>query len=441
MRKNASEIARLVHGELVGDDVQIDSISIDSRQIQPGSLYVPLVGARADGHDFMDQVKEKGAAAAFWTAGRPLPEGISLIVVPDPLTALQDLAKAYLKELGCYTVGVTGSNGKTSAKDMMAAVLSTRFKTEKTQGNRNSDIGLPLTILSFPEDTEAAVLEMGMENFGEIELLVSIAPIDAAVITSIGSAHMENLGSRQGIAKAKMEIVHGLKPGGILYYDGSAPELAYLKDAKTNYEKAAFNVPGFQGENVHFEGKQTVFSLRKETYRLNALGQVQVSNAMPAIALAKRLGLDMDKVKSALEQLELTGLRLDLQQVKRARILDDSYKSNPESAKAAIDVLAQLPGQKIAVLADMLDLGPEEENLHAQVGDYAKSAGVDVLLATGPRSQATAKAFGGTWLETKEELYQRLLPYLEEDCTILIKGSRAMAMDKLVQALMKGEYL
>jgi UDP-N-acetylmuramoyl-tripeptide--D-alanyl-D-alanine ligase len=149
----------------------------------------------------------------------------------------------------------------------------------------------------------------------------------------------------------------------------------------------------------------------------------------------------MDKVKSALEQLELTGLRLDLQQVKRARILDDSYKSNPESAKAAIDVLAQLPGQKIAVLADMLDLGPEEENLHAQVGDYAKSAGVDVLLATGPRSQATAKAFGGTWLETKEELYQRLLPYLEEDCTILIKGSRAMAMDKLVQALMKGEYL
>lgn len=424
-------------------------VSTDSRQINPGMLYVPLAGARVDGHSFIEQVKEKGAAAALWQKDHlPYPEGISLILVDDTQKALQNLAKKYLQTLSCKRIGITGSNGKTSTKDMTASILSQSRKTQKTQGNHNNEIGLPLTILDLDEDTEAAILEMGMENFKEISFLCSLAPLDTAVICSIGSAHKENLGSRENIARAKLEILEGLKKGGTFIYNADSPEIEkvlpefeldpswtvipYGKEQACTISSA----PVLTKDGIEFEAD----CLGQGKLNVHAAGFFQADNALAASLAAGSLGASFDDMQQGLQQAELSAMRGQILKAGSASLIDDTYKSNPESAAQGLRTLASMPAAvHIAALSDMLDLGEDEIALHAGIGELAKELGIDYVFTTGERSKATSEAFGakGQHFETKEALTLALEPFLEQDAVVLIKGSRAMKMEEVTKGLLE----
>jgi UDP-N-acetylmuramoyl-tripeptide--D-alanyl-D-alanine ligase len=425
---------------------------IDSRLVKPGMLYVPIVGARADGHDFIESVKENGAAAVLWQKDHlPVPEGIPSIVVESTHDALGALAKAYLAEIKPLTIGVTGSNGKTSTKDMLASILSRKYKTTKTEKNRNSDFGLPLTVFDMDLDTEGAVLEMGLEFPGDISYLCSLAPLDGAIITSIGSAHMENFGNKSGIAKGKMEILEGLKPDGIFVYNRDAKEITdlfaggketgfsiytYSSNPKSDAdfkpeESAQYKLPGMSFSCAN---------LSDEPVYVNALGDYQVQNALAAADMAKKLGIAEEDILKGLEEVNLTAMRGSLHKVKNGWVLDDTYKSNPEAAAQALQTLVSLPaGIHAAILADMLDLGEHSDELHENTGKLAKELGVDVLITYGESSRHTAKGFGENAIvaESKERAAKLAEELLEKDAAVLIKGSRAMAMNEIVDMLLE----
>ncbi len=447
IQKTIAEIATYMQSEVCGPydpDTIVKGVTIDSRNVQKGNVYVPIVGAHNDGHSFIEQVKNGQAALAFWQKDHtPYPEGIPLILVEDTIEALGQLAQAYLASLDAEVIAITGSNGKTSCKDMLKSVYSLVKKSAETPGNRNNEIGLPLTILDFDADLQVAILEMGMENKGEIAYLTRIAPPGIAIITTIGSAHMENLGGKKQIAEAKLEIYDGLKEGGVLIYNKESPEIEeVLQEKKLDPSKTirSFGQGGTLSivSSIDY-GKDSIFFKTngiQDLIELHALGAHQAMNALPVILAAKYDGIEEATILQGLKNLEMTKMRTQLLTLQHARVLDDSYKSNPESAKAAIDTLLALPAQKhIAILGDMLDLGNEERKLHASIGKYAKEHGVDQLYTYGPLSVESAKAFGenGASFQTKEEIVQALLPVLQEDCVILIKGSRAMAMDMLPQ--------
>lgn len=452
IQKTIAEIATYMQSEVCGPydpDTIVKGVTIDSRNVQKGNVYVPIVGAHNDGHSFIEQVKNGQAALAFWQKDHtPYPEGIPLILVEDTIEALGQLAQAYLASLDAEVIAITGSNGKTSCKDMVKSVYSLVKKSAATPGNRNNEIGLPLTILDFDADLQVAILEMGMENKGEITYLTKIAPPDIAIITTIGSAHMENLGGKKQIAEAKLEIYDGLKEGGVLIYNKESPEIEeVLQEKKLDPSKTirSFGQGGTLSivSSIDY-GKDSIFFKTngiQDLIELHALGAHQAMNALPVILAAKYDGIEDATILQGLKNLEMTKMRTQLLTLQHARVLDDSYKSNPESAKAAIDTLLALPAQKhIAILGDMLDLGNEERKLHASIGKYAKEHGVDQLYTYGPLSVESAKAFGehGASFQTKEEIVQALLPVLQEDCVILIKGSRAMAMDTIVKQLTAG---
>ena len=300
IHKTIQEIKQMVNGEYTGsDDRMICGVTIDSRTVEENMLYIPLIGARADGHSFIDSVIEKKAAAVLWQKDhKDIPEGIPCILVEDTQKALQQLAKAYLETLNCKIIGITGSNGKTSCKDMMYSVFSKEKKTQKTQGNRNNEIGLPLTILDFDEDIEVAVLEMGMENWGEIAFLTSIARPDIAVITTIGSAHKENLGGKLQIAQAKLEILQNMNPKGLFLYHKDSPEIEEAMKGMNYSKDIEIQSFGRQADvmvtsDIEFTGNSMRFScnLLDEPVELNALGEVMAYNALPVIAAAKHEGI------------------------------------------------------------------------------------------------------------------------------------------------------
>ena len=430
--------------------LSISGVCIDSRKVQPGNLYVPLAGARADGHDFIEQVKEKKAGASFWRKDLlPYPKDIPLILVDDPLKAMQLLAKSYLTQVNPCTIGITGSNGKTSTKDFMCSVLNTKGKAQKTQGNHNNEIGLPMTILELDDDCQYAVLEMGMENFGDIPFLTDMAPLDLGIIVSIGSAHMENFGSRKEIARGKLEIMQGIKEGGALVYHKDSSEIEEVLHESGVPEQLKMISFGTEadlglGSEIEYtkEGISFMDSKQEGPFVLPVIGDYQASNALAVIAAAKELGLDARQIQKGLAHADMTGMRGTLYKAGKASILDDSYKSNPESAKAALDTLMKIPADRhVAVLADMLDLGPRENELHASVGEYAKELGVDEMFVWGPRSSHTANAFGqkAHYFETKEELLSAIEPLTKENAAVLVKGSRYFKMDEAADRLRSQE--
>ena len=423
-------------------------VCTDSRKVQPGMLYIPLIGKRTDGHQYIEQVKEAGAAAAFWQKDYvPYPRDLPLILTDNNEKALGELARKYLETLNCVTIGITGSNGKTSAKDLLFSILSLHHKAHKTAGNMNSEIGMPLTILDLDPDVEYNILEMGMENPGEIAELCAIAPLDLALITSIGSAHLENLGSRENIARAKLEILDGVRPGGTFVWNADSPELQNVLPEKTPADGVTLLSFGEGGDgrltsDVRYTRKGISFTtnLLSAPVTLPAAGDFQAMNALGVILLAQALGMEEEEILQGLASAELTPMRGAIFQAGEATILDDTYKSNPESARAAVDMLMKVEGDRhIAVLADMWDLGEEEELLHQQVGEYAREAGVDLLFTYGEKSEATARGFGqgAQSFSSKEELVKALAPFLEQRNVLMVKGSRIMAMDTVVKDLLE----
>lgn len=439
----------------------IVGVTTDSRKVGAGQLFVPLAGENFDGHDYVPGALAAGAKAAFWQTSRPVPaelEGAALVLVDDTLEALQRLAAAYREELNVRVVGVTGSNGKTTTKDMIAAVLASTYRVHKTAGNFNNHIGLPLTVLDMDEDVEAAVLEMGMSGFGEIELLTRIGRPDVAIITNIGDAHLLQLGSREGIAKAKLEIAAGIREGGLLLFNGDEPLLhAGAASLPTSIGKETFGLGesnDWHADDVRVEAVTSTFDVHGGNgvnipgIEIPVPGRHNVSNALAAIAAGIRLGVPAERIADSLAALSLTGMRIEpVRAYNNALVLSDAYNANPTAVRAAIDLVAQLSGyrRKWLVLGDMLELGPEEEALHAGIGDYITAAKADRVLTFGPLSNHTAAAASRNLgqeavraFETKNELIDWLLARLEPEDLVLVKGSRGMRMEEVVHALQRG---
>jgi UDP-N-acetylmuramoyl-tripeptide--D-alanyl-D-alanine ligase len=438
---------------------RVAGVSTDTRTLAPGQLFVPLAGERFDGHDHLEAAVKAGASAALWQADRPLPAapGVPLVVVDDTLTALQKLAENYLGSLNARVVGVTGSNGKTTTKDLLASVLATGFKVACTAGNLNNHIGLPLTILRAPADTEVLVLEMGMSGRGEISLLSRLAKPDAAVITNIGDAHLLQLGSRRNIARAKLEIAEGLKPGGALVYNGDEPllaeELAELK-LPAGIKRIAFgegadcDVRLLEAE-VTLEGCAFRTADRPDAlFELPVTGRHNAVNALAVLAVGRLFGLSETQIAEGFKTAVLTGMRIERTKAYNgAVVLNDAYNASPTSVRAAIDLVAQFKGyrRKWVVLSDMLELGPDEAEFHAGIGRFLTPDKADALYTVGPLSAFTAKAAEAAFppgavrhFERKRELIDALLRELSPDDLVLAKASRGMKLEEVVSALQKG---
>ncbi|WP_028561621.1 UDP-N-acetylmuramoyl-tripeptide--D-alanyl-D-alanine ligase [Paenibacillus pinihumi] len=470
IKKTFGELSGLLQGaSLTTIDAAaaaFEGVSTDSRRIEAGRLFVPLQGDNFDGHDYAREAWERGAAGVLWQADHPVPEqfaGWPLVLVPDTLAALQQLAAAYRRELPVKVIGITGSNGKTTTKDMVAAVLATVFRVHKTAGNLNNHIGLPLTILEMAADTEAAVLEMGMSGFGEIELLSQIAQPDAAIITNIGDAHLLQLGSREGIAKAKLEIASGLKSGGLLVFNGDEPLLhegIVRLQGMASFEALSFGVQAgndWRAEGIRVTADSSSFSLRCGDASLDEAlsglhipvpGSHNVTNASAAIAAGVRLGVPVSRIAGALSSLRISGMRIEaVRAANGAVVLNDAYNANPTAVRAAVDLVEQLKGfhTKWLVLGDMLELGPEEAELHRQIGAYIHQGKADRLLTLGPQSERTAEGAAEALgvgsvrhFADKAGLIALLQAELRPDDLVLVKGSRGMKMEQIVHALEQG---
>lgn len=427
----------------------IKGAAIDSRKIEAGNLFIPFKGENTDGHRFVEQALADGAGAAFYQndAKPETPVEGPIIWVDDTLLALQELAKAYLQSVQPKVIAVTGSNGKTTTKDMIESVLKPNFKVKKTQGNYNNEIGMPLTILELDQDTEISILEMGMSGFHQIELLSEIAQPDIAVITNIGESHMQDLGSREGIARAKFEIVAGLKPDGVLLYDGDEPLL--VPHVNTLADKQTISI-GLGSENEvvcsvdQHDAFGIAFSLNvSEHYQIPILGTHNMRNAAIAITVGKLLGLSYEVIKENIAKVQLTQMRMELHRTDSGiAVINDAYNASPTSMKAAIDTLAAMDGRKLLILADVLELGENSAEMHASVGAYLENKGIDILLTFGEEAKYIHEA-GQAFVESaqhfddKAALIDTVVQAAQPKDNILIKGSRGMALEEVAQALLE----
>ncbi|PJN61793.1 UDP-N-acetylmuramoyl-tripeptide--D-alanyl-D-alanine ligase [Paenibacillus sp. GM1FR] len=460
IKRTLAQLAEMCGGTLsdvaAHGNVMVEGVFTDSRKPLEGSLFIPLVGERFDGHEFVQACLEKGAAGAIWQKDHGIPPQGAVIVVDDTLVALQALASAYLTENKAAVVGITGSNGKTTTKDIVDTILSTTFKVHKTQGNFNNHIGLPLTVLSMDPDTEIIILEMGMSGRGEINDLSVIAQPDVAVITNIGESHLLQLGSRLEIARAKAEIAAGLKPGGLLIYNGDEPLIAQVLEEPATKQPDGLQrfTFGLQTDNDDYPTglmnaqNGVVFTTKQSgehAFTLPLLGTHNVVNCLAALAVARHFKLTTEQIAAGLSRLKLTGMRIEVTQgVSGLTLLNDAYNASPTSMKAAIDVLEGLKGycMKVAVLGDMLELGPQEQDLHYGIGEYITSAKMDMVLVYGPLSAKIAEG-ASKHMPTeavhafidKEEMTRYLLEKLHPRDVVLFKASRGMKLEDVVEAL------
>lgn len=430
---------------------KIQGVCIDSRKVVEGNLYIPIHGVYHNGHQYATQAVEHGAKAVLWQRDeKNPPSDVVVILVDDTTKALQDLSHAYRMQLHMKVVGITGSNGKTSTKDMLASVLSRQFITQKTLGNYNNEIGVPLTLLNLSENVEVAVVEMGMENLGELSLLAQIVQPDIAIISNVGTAHLENLGSLENIVKAKLEILDGLHKHGLFIYNGDQDILhnAVIKAEIPGY----IRIRTFGRNRTNDVVIKTIEQLEKgiaftigngEHYHLDMIGKHQAMNASAVIIAAKALGLCHDIIQEGFKEIEKTGLRNELIHIDKCLILNDSYKSNPQSAIAALQTMEEFDiPYKIAVLGDMLELGETSDMIHYTLGKDLQNFTLSEVLTIGDMARYIAQgAFNNLdginirHFEHKEDLFTYLRPYIKKACMILVKGSRGMKLDEIVDEL------
>ncbi len=459
MKRSFREVLGMTGGRTSwngSDKLRIWGVSTDSRTIGADQLFVPLAGEHYDGHQYVQQALSKGAAAALWQQDHGEPPAGPVIVVEDTLAALQRLASEYRKQLSVRIAGITGSNGKTTTKDMLAAMLATTYKVHKTEGNLNNHIGLPLTLLQIEEDTEMAVIEMGMSGRGEIELLSKLAQPEVAIITNIGEAHLEQLGSRDEIAKAKLEILSGLRGNGLFVYPGEEPLIQkYLPEAakpeimlRMTFGEGKPNdlyplIVLQDTEGTHF----TLNSAPRVNFFMSIFGRHNVQNAAAAFAAAKYLGAGEAAIFRALKELQPTQMRIEkLQGVSGLTILNDAYNASPTSMKAAIQLMYDMKiySKRYLVLGDMLELGPNGPAYHEEIGRMMESRNIHAVYGVGELTRHLVKAAAtklpdgcALWFESKKELCEALIPELRPEDAVLVKASRGMKMEEVVEQLMK----
>ena len=459
-----ARIARAVGGELVlgarpprgGAEHEVEGYSIDSRTLQEGDLFFALVGPRVDGHDFVKDAAAGGMAAAVVARGGAAryPEAPAVLRVKDTTVALQDLGAHVRRSRPLKVVGITGSAGKTTAKDLAAAVVAERFRVHKSEGNLNNAYGLPLSLLRVPDDREVAVLEMGMSHAGEIARLVEIADPDVGVILCVLRVHLENFGSLEKIAAAKGELFRGMRRDAVAAFNADDPWSAKLGRAFPG-PKIPFGVHSRKAEvgadDVTLEGLAgSRFVLRiareRETVQLHLPGRHNVHNALAAAAVGRALGVDPWAIRRGLESVRPAAMRGVLHRLPQGvELLDDSYNSNPAAMEKAIDLLreARPRGRRVLIAGDMLELGPAEGRAHARLGERVAAAGLDLFLAVGPRSLRAVEAARKAGLKSvahfpdSESAAASAASLGRPGDLILVKGSRGMRMELVVQAILK----
>lgn len=445
MKLTIKEIAQVLGISGIVDEREISSVEFDSRKIEKDGLFVPLPGTR-DGHDFVHAAKENGAIATLWQKERAnVPSDLVVLPVEDVTQAFQIIAQYYKQKIAPKTVAITGSNGKTTTKDMTASVLAQKYRTYKTQGNYNNDLGVPYTMLHMPDDTEVLILEMGMDHAGEIHFLSQLGQPDVAAITLIGEAHLENLGSRKNIAKAKMEIVDGLAQDGVLFVPADEPLLTDLI-APISQEVQTFGLGqgDLQAEIVNETSESTKFEINDASFIIPVLGGYNVKNALIAYGIGRYFGLSMEQIKNGLAQVELTKNRTQWLQAKNgAKLLSDVYNANPTAMRLVLESFGRLtlPGRRIAVLADMLELGPDSSAMHASMAE-AIVGFYDFVYLYGGQMQALANRL--TELNVPHAYFipaqrQAFLEQVQKEIqptdSVILKGSNGMQLSELVALL------
>jgi UDP-N-acetylmuramoyl-tripeptide--D-alanyl-D-alanine ligase len=449
-----TKIAQLAHGRLAQGDSEkaVARVSTDSRTLQPGDLFVPLRGENFDGHKFIDQAIERRALGAMveesWKGATP--ENFALIRVPDTLAGYQTLAANYRKSLPLKVIAITGSNGKTSTKDFVAATLSRRFRVTKTEGNFNNHVGLPQTMLGASSSDEIAVWEIGMNHPGEIAALAKLAMPDVAIITNVGLAHIEFMGSREAIAAEKGALAEAVGADGTVILNADDPYSQGIV-ARTQARVILAGVEnGFVRANeVSQSATGSEFTILEGAHRCRAQlpvpGLHMVQNAMLAIAAGRVFGLSLEDCAAGLASTPLTKARLQIKEINGIQFLDDSYNANPDSMKAALRTLVELDadGRRIAVLGQMSELGEESERGHREVGETAAAVGVDELIAVGAMGKEMARAAKKAGLEQSISVAEpeEAAGLLGETATagdlILVKGSRSARMERVLEAFSK----
>jgi len=446
-----AQLLEAVGGTLIGEyrdlNTQIAQVDTDSRNIHPGALFIPLVGERFDGHAYIQSALEGGAVGCLTARERDSYLSDKFYIkVNSTQKALRDLAIWYKNRFRIPFVAVTGSVGKTTAKDMIAAVLSSKYKVLKTEGNFNNNIGLPLTLLRLDSSYQICVLEMGMDRFGEIDYLGDIVKPEVAVITNIGDAHIERLGSREGIFKAKCEILPHIQKGGLLVLNGDDEMLSTLRGSTP--VKAVFCGGG---EGLEYRGVQTggdgmshihcqvTTPSMDRNIKVPALGAHMIYPSLIGVAIGEHFGLSEEEIEEGILRFVPTRMRMNiLHRGEDVTILDDTYNANPQSMRAAISVLADAPTSwKVAVLGDMFELGPFAPALHKSVGEYLGKANIDCLVAVGELAVNLAQGARESgvpqvyYCVDKQQAKQVLPQIVKPDSTILVKASRGMALEEL----------
>ena len=447
------EIAAACGGHYFGEESKLNKkvsgVAIDSRKIEEGYLFIPIKGARVDGHTFISQVMEKGALCTL--SEKPLDtESDTYILVESCEQALKDLAEHYRNALDIKVIGITGSVGKTSTKEMIASVLSQKYNVLKTAGNFNNEIGLPLTIFNIRKEHQVAVLEMGISDFGEMHRLAKMARPDICVITNIGLCHLENLIDRDGILKAKTEMFDFARPSAKFILNGDDDKLITVKEWEGRnpiYFGLSTELDAY-AKDIHslsLKGTACTICLEDNSFAVTIPipGHHMVYNALAGALVGRELGLNPEEIKVGIEALVPVSGRNNLIETEKFLIIDDCYNANPISTKASLDVLATADTRKVAILGDMFELGENEKELHYNVGRHAAQKEIDVCICIGNLSQETAR--GATscsncqvkHFETKKDFLAQAGALLKTGDTILVKASHGMEFPEILEKLQK----
>ena len=442
------DIITATGGELISGSKEtvITGVSIDSREIFDNTLFVALNGEKSDGHDYILKAFENGAVAAI--SEKRINSSNAVVLVENSSKALGDIAKYYKKKFDIKTIAVTGSVGKTTTKDMLFSVMNMQYHTLKTEGNFNNELGLPLTALKLNHNHEAAVFEMGMSAFGEIRYLANIARPDVAIITNIGMSHIENLGSQEGIFKAKTEICEYFDKDSLLIVNSDDK---YLQKAKAfkGFSVVTYGIENdcdYQArdiENLGLEGTRFSVDIYGREYRIHIKtpGVHNVYNALAAIACGVHYNIGPNKIIEGIENFSLTAMRMSVEKAGTLTLINDCYNSSPDSVNAALRVLATQNARKVAILGDILEMGEFAKDAHYKIGEAVAENKVDVLLTAGENARFIAEAAQKCGMaevmnfNTTDELLLNVSKFIKDNDTILIKASRGMHFEKIVDKI------
>lgn len=435
-------IAKAIGATLLGNDVAINGVTTDSRKKCTGDLFVALKGERFDAHEYVNQAEQNGAAAALLE--REVQTKLPVLLVENSLASLGRTAKWWRQQFDIPVVGITGSVGKTTVKQMAGSIFAQIGKGVVTEGNLNNEIGVPLTLTRLREDDLYAVVEMGMSYIGEISRLTDMAQPSVALVNNAAAAHLEGLGSLEAVAQAKGEIFEGLANDGIAIINADDTFADYWKDLASKKQIMTFALENAADVTADYElnGFGSVIKLKSEqgevTINLPLPGKHNVSNALAAASLALASGLSLEQIRVGLEKCSNAKGRLQISQNQGVTIIDDTYNANPASMRAAIDVLSETQSQyKVLIVSDMGELGNESDSAHKEIGDYASKRGINKLYACGELSKLTAQAFGehGYWFNDKQALLEELKISLQPGLCVLVKASRFAAMEEVVDGI------